>query len=199
MEFTKEQLEGMRKDPLMNFLASLLGTSMGELIDEAEKKSHTPETKPKEASCEKAACKEDELDNRIERFFNKMIADGKATVKVEDEHPHYTIKNDGRYKEPESPELLVEDNGTPSFAMSKEDLAEFINNYTKLENTFRKLEHAFGIDLNANADSIYTQYNAIVWFLIEKIFGTDNRDDIADYCFGDSNMESIEDLYEELV
>ena len=83
--------------------------------------------------------------------------------------------------------------------MSAEELGEFVRDYKKLENTFRKLEHTFGIDLNANADSIYTQYNAIVWNLIEKIFGEDNRDDIADYVFGDSNFDTVEDLYEELV
>lgn len=93
----------------------------------------------------------------------------------------------------------VEEEYEPSFSMTEEELTSFIKNYRRLEDTFRKLEHTYGIDLNANADSIYTQYNALVWDLIEKIFGEDNRDDIADFCFGDSNLETVHDLYEELV
>lgn len=209
MEFTKEQLEGFKKDPLMNFFANLLGTSMEEIVNEAEKeKSHAEEAK-NEYNCgtklPEAKIEEDEdnIGKRIESFFDKMVKDGKATVKIENGHPHYSIKMDEDWdNSTTAPEELVEEplceSGT-SFSMSKDELAEFIKNYTKLENTFRKLEHTFGIDLNANADSIYTQYNAIVWNLIEKIFGEDNRDDIADYVFGDSNFDTIDDLYEELV
>lgn len=203
MKFTKEQLEGFRKDPLMNVLAGLCGTSMEELISNTEKEdSHTEEiknTKPEYVSSKtESKDEDDELGKRIKRFFDKMVADGSASVTIENGHPHYSIKSDEKYTEPESPETLVEDNNR-SFSMSKGELAEFVSSYTKLENTFRKLEHTFGIDLNASADSIYTQYNAIVWNLIEKIFGSDNRDDIADYCFGDSNFDTVEDLYEELV
>lgn len=207
MEFTKEQLEGFKKDPLMNFFANLLGTSMEEIVNEAEKeKSHVESvvnkydcgTKLPEAKTEED---EDNIGKRIENFFDKMVKDGKATVKIENGHPHYSIKMDEDWDNSTTvPEELVEEpTEEVSFSMSKDELAKFITDYTKLENTFRKLEHTFGIDLNANADSIYTQYNAIVWNLIEKIFGEDNRDDIADYIFGDSNFDTIDDLYEELV
>lgn len=207
MEFTKEQLEGFKKDPLMNFFANLLGTSMEEIVNEAEKeKSHAESvankydcgTKLPEAKIEED---EDNIGKRIENFFDKMVKDGKATVKIENGHPHYSIKMDEDWdNSTTAPEELVEEpTEEVSFSMSKDELAKFITDYTKLENTFRKLEHTFGIDLNANADSIYTQYNAIVWNLIEKIFGEDNRDDIADYVFGDSNFDTIDDLYEELV
>ena len=203
MEFTKEQLEGFKKDPLMNFFANLLGTSMEEIVNEAEKeKSHIKEEMP-EAPAEPEIDEDEKLQKKIEAFFDKMVKDGKATRKVENGHPHYSVKMNNEWDtSTTTPEELVEEpenEGDTSFSMSKEDLKEFITDYTKLENTFRKLEHTYGIDLNANADSIYTQYNAIVWSLIEKIFGQDNRDDIADYVFGDSNFDSVEDLYEELV
>ena len=201
MEFTKEQLEGFKKDPLMNFFANLLGTSMEEIVNEAEKeKSHIKEEMP-EAPGEPEVDEDEKLQKKIEAFFNKMVKDGKATGKVENGHPHYSIKMDEDWNNSTTaPEELVEEpTEEVSFSMSRDELAKFITDYTKLENTFRKLEHTFGIDLNANADSIYTQYNAIVWNLIEKIFGEDNRDDIADYVFGDSNFDTIDDLYEELV
>lgn len=195
MKFTKEQLEEFRNDPLMNFFAGLFGTTTEELVKgyEAEDKSHV------EAKEESIKEKKDEIGEKIKKFFDKLVDEGKATATVEDGHPHYSIKMEDSYTEPENPETLVEENDGVSFSMSKEELKEFIKNYTKLENTFRKLEHTFGIDLNANADSIYTQYNAIVWGLMENIFGEDNRDDIADFCFDDSNFDSVDDLYEELV
>lgn len=207
MEFTKEQLEEIKKDPLTNFFAGLFGINMEEIVNEAEKeKSHVekvvnrydrgtelPETKVEDD--------ENNIGKRIENFFDKMVKDGKATVKIENDHPHYSIKMDENWNNnTTAPEELVEEpTEEVSFSMSKDELAEFIKDYTKLENTIHKLEYSYGIDLNANADSIYTQYNAIIWNLIEKIFGEDNRDDIADYIFGNSNFDTIEDLYEELV
>lgn len=222
MEFTKEQLEEFKNDPLMNFFANLFGTDMKEIVEGVEKEqshaSKVEENKYKSSAViPESDVEEDErVGKQIEEFFNKMVKDGKATRTIENGHPHYSINmTDDWTSDTTAPDALVEtssgedpcecedndflDENGSSFSMSKEELAEFIKNYTKLENTFRKLEHTFGIDLNANADSIYTQYNAIVWDLIEKIFGQDNRDDIADYIFGDSNFDSVENLYEELV
>ena len=199
MDFTKEELESMRKDPLMNFFANLLGTNIEEVIKEAEKeKSHANEIKPVTVAVKEEPKEEhDEIEELVKRFFDRLVEKGDATVKVEDGRPHYSIKLEDGYKEPEKPEELLEEEST--LPMSKEDLKKFIDSYTKLENTVHKLEHVYGIDLNTNADSIYTQYNAIIWDLIDKLFGSDNRDDIADYIFGDSNFDSVDDLYEELV
>lgn len=199
MDFTKEELESMRKDPLMNFFANLLGTNIEEVIREAEKeKSHANEIKPVTTVVKEEPKEEhDEIEERVKRFFDRLVEKGDATVKVEDGRPHYSIKLEDGYKEPEKPEELLEEEST--LPMSKEELKKFIEDYTKLENTIHKLEHTYGIDLNANADSIYTQYNAIIWDLIDRLFGSDNRDDIADYIFGDSNFDSVDDLYEELV
>ncbi len=215
MIFTKEEIEKLKRDPFMQFCANMLGTSTEKIIEEAEKeaKSHVeftarPINETKHSDTELATAKPvekvkttegDEIKEQIKKFFDKMVESGEATVRVEDGRPHYSIKLKDDCKEVCKPEELIEENENTSFSMSKEDLEEFIKDYTKLDETVRKLEHTYGIDLNANADSIYTQYNAIIWNLIDKIFGPDNRDDIADYIFGDSNFDSVEDLYEELV
>ena len=197
MSITKEQLERLKADPNARFLCSIFGINFDKLMSDAEKEIVTPVKK--EAKAEPEVVKTtDPLEEKIEKFFNKMVKDGRASVTIEDGHPHYSIKTADDYTEPESPETLVEENETTSFSMSVEELEDWINNYQKLEKTFRKLEYVFGIDFNANADSIYTQYNALVWTLIEKIFGSDNRDDIADFCFGNSNLDTVKDLYEEL-
>jgi hypothetical protein len=184
MEITKKDLEAIKKDPLMNLILELLDVSM--------EKSHTKLANDVNPDL----CKD------VTKPSNNMADNYNTNCTAENTYYKSGIKNVERFHEPENPESLVDDNLCEegrSFSMTKEELNQFVKDYTKLENTFRKLEHTFGVDLNANADSIYTQYNAIVWNLIEKIFGEDNRDDIADYCFGDSNFDTVEDLYEELV
>ena len=202
MKYTKEELEEFKRDPLMNFLAKILGTSMDEIVSTAEKdeKSRTEKNiEPKKKyEAPEAEVENDEIGKRIKRFFDNMVEDGKATATIEDGHPHYSIKMDNDYTEPESQEKLVEDDGT-SFSMTKEELENFINDYRDADSTIRKIEHAYGIDLRENEKSPYYKYNEIIWNLIETIFGSDNREDIADYIFGDSNFYTVEDLYEELV
>lgn len=181
-------MDKFAKDPFTAFMGALFGVPFEKLCAEAERNAKaSKEVKEDEV-------KKDELDEKLKSFFERL---SKAEIESEKAEPKYTIKTDDKFEEVH-PDDLVDDDST-SFSMSKADLAEFVSSYTKLENTFRKLEHTYGIDLNANADSIYTQYNAIVWNLIEKIFGEDNRDDIADFCFGDSNLDTVDDLYEELV
>lgn len=87
---------------------------------------------------------------------------------------------------------------TKEFLLSKADLESFINKYLALENMFKKLNYAFGIDLNSNTNSIYTKYNELVWDLMRAIFGEENCEDILDYVFDNSNFDSVESLYNEL-
>lgn len=201
MEFTKEQLKSFREDPLMNWFANLIGTSMDDLLKDVEKEneSHLNKVTP-ENKCKINNCKEDkeEINSKIKKFLETLDKNSEDNTVNENKYPHYSIKNDENYSEPGNPDTLVEDDGR-SFSMSKEELEEFIKDYLKVDGTVRKLEHTYGIDLNANGDSIYSQYNNIIWNLIEKIFGEDNRDDIADFIYGDSNFDTVEDLYEELV
>ena len=179
---TEEAIESIMKDPFTTLLAALFGTPVSD-----EEKTN------KEIKKDKNAIAAEDLMEKLAGLFDRIHKD----VEEEPKETKYTVKSDDKFEEVH-PEDLIEDE-TTSFSMSKEDLAKFVSSYTKLENTFRKLEHTYGIDLNANADSIYTQYNAIVWDLIALIFGEDNRDNIADFCFGDSSVETVSDLYEELV
>ena len=138
MSITKEQLERLKADPNARFLCSIFGINFDKLMSDAEKEIVTPVKK--EAKAEPEVVKTtDPLEEKIEKFFNKMVKDGRASVTIEDGHPHYSIKTADDYTEPESPETLVEENETTSFSMSAEELEEWINNYQKLEKTFRKL------------------------------------------------------------
>ena len=199
MAFTKKELEELRNDPIAQFVAALLGTTTDEVIKDAEKEMSRTQEPKKVKEEPKVETEEDEMGKRIKAFFDKMVEDGKATATVEDGHPHYSIKMDDTYKDPAPAEELVEEDENTSFSMTEKQLEEFVRDYTDLENTFKKLEHTYGIDLDAGPKSIYSQYNNIVWNLISCIFGDENREDIVDYCFGDSNFDTVEDLYEELV
>lgn len=199
MAFTKKELEELRNDPIAQFVAALLGTTTDEVIKDAEKEMSRTQEPKKVKEEPKVETEEDKMGKRIKAFFDKMVEDGKATATVEDGHPHYSIKMDDTYKDPAPAEELVEEDENTSFSMTEKQLEEFVRDYTDLENTFKKLEHTYGIDLDAGPKSIYSQYNNIVWNLIGCIFGDENREDIVDYCFGDSNFDTVDDLYEELV
>ena len=175
MNITKDDINNVKADKALRMLSALFGVDFDEVIKEVEK-SAEKDKKTNEKTTSESLVGQPKF---VRTIVEPASQDEDQDDLLEDE------RCDSGYES--------------SFSMSAEELEEFIKDYKKLENTFRKLEHTFGIDLNANADSIYTQYNAIVWNLIEKIFGEDNRDDIADYVFGDSNFDTVEDLYEELV
>lgn len=199
MTFTKKELEGLRNDPVAHILATLLGTTTDEIIKDAEKEMSQTQELKKVKEEPKVETEEDEIGRKLKSFFDRLVNEGSATATVENGHPHYSIKTDDTYKDPAPVEELVEEDNGTSFSMTEKQLEEFVRDYTDLENTFKKLEHTYGIDLDAGPKSIYSQYNNIVWNLISCIFGDENREDIVDYCFGDSNFDTVEDLYEELV
>ena len=199
MTFTKKELEELCNDPIVQFVAALLGTTTDEVIKDAEKEMSRAQEPKKVKEEPKVETEEDEIGRKLKGFFDRLVNEGKATATVENGHPHYSIKTDDTYKDPAPVEELVEEDENTSFSMTEKQLEEFVRDYTDLENTFKKLEHTYGIDLDAGPKSIYSQYNNIVWNLISCIFGDENREDIVDYCFGDSNFDTVEDLYEELV
>lgn len=172
MKFNKEELAALKNDPFAKFVAGLLGTTVDDIIGDAEKEESRTNEEP-----------------------TKNINEAPRNT------PSDNIKdmNGKKYEEPENPEELVEEDESVDFKMTKDDLKDFVKKYTKLEETFRKLEHTYGIDLGVGNNSIYVQANTIIWDLIGCIFGNENREDIVDFCFGDSNFDSIDDLYEELV
>lgn len=85
------------------------------------------------------------------------------------------------------------------FKMSEKQLCKFIDAYCSLENKFLKLKRLFGIEFNGTDGNIYSMYNEIVWNLIAILFGENNRDEIADFCFGSSKYNNVHDLYTNLI
>ncbi len=118
----------------------------------------------------------------------------KAAIKNEETIPETKTKDvilDHQY-DCQNPDELVEEGSKKT--MKLEDFRKWINDYQNLENLFRKLEYTFGITL----DSIQVKHNDLVWNLIKVIFGEDGEEKIADFCFGNSNFNSVEELYSNL-
>jgi len=184
MNLTKEDLKAMKEDKAMRLLASLFGINFDKFIKDVEESSK--EECPKE-ECSKPTTSEPR--------FVKTVSE--PAVPAED--PNELLENSDEREWFRSLRGDEESNYESNFSMDCEELKTFIKDYTKLDSTFHKLEHTYGIDLNAGPNSIYAQSNKIIWDLIGNIFGSDNRDDIADYIFGDSNFDTVEDLYEELI
>lgn len=143
----------------------------------------------------------------IDKKLEQLEKEGKIRSEVRDNGTkvYYSVENKPESVEKpvdtpkeESNEKPKEDK--PNFVMSKEDFAKFVAQYKELEDAFAKIKYIFGIDANANGAkfSFYDKFNQIIWDLIKDIFGEDNVEDICSYCFGNSNFDSAEQLYDEL-
>lgn len=170
---TKEQLESLKTGPFGNW-CKLLGINFEELEKEVEKEEQR---------------KKDQ--EQIRKIYEDLRKRGLVEPKKE-----FDLKfDDKKYCPTETMDELCEE--APEFNMTVDELKDWITKYISLENDFKKLSTLYGLNFTGTT-SIYGKYNELVWTLIEKIFGTDNRDDIADFCFGNSNFDSVEDLYNEL-
>lgn len=203
MKYTKEELEELRKDPLMQFIASIFGTNLDDVVDGAKKELEEEEKKNKinqrtneilNAFKEKKSEHSDKNENvksKLEETLRKMEKDGL----IHDLHiNNQPIQN--KKKEYEAPKCEVK-----SFIMSKERFVKFVNKYTELVNSLSKLSYLFGISFdvakcNFNFASTISE---IIWDFVRLIFGDDNADDIADFIYGNSNFDSAEKLYDELI
>jgi len=203
MKYTKEELEALRNDPLMQFVASLFGTNLDDVVEGAKKELEEEENKNKinqktneilNAFKEKKSEHSDKNENvksKLEETLRKMEKDGL----IHDLHiNNQPIQN--QKKAYEAPKCEVK-----SFIMSKEQFVKFVNKYTELVNNLSKLSYLFGISFdvakcNFNFASTISE---IIWDFVRLIFGDDNADDIADFIYGNSNFDSPEKLYDELV
>ena len=203
MKYTKEELEELRKDPLMQFMVSIFGTDLNDLISDAKMKLEEEENKNKinqktneilNAFKEKNfehSDKNENVKSRLEETLRKMEKDGL----IHDLHINNQPVQDKK-KIYEAPKCEVK-----SFIMSKEQFAKFVNKYIELVNNLSKLSYLFGISFdfakcNFNFASTVSE---IIWDFVRLIFGDDNADDIADFIYGNSNFDSAEKLYDELV
>ena len=203
MKYTKEELEELRKDPLMQFMASIFGTDLNDLISDAKMKLEEEENKNKinqktndilNAFKEKKSEHSDKNENitsKLEETLRKMEKEGL----IHDLHINNQPVQDKK-KVYEAPKCEIK-----SFIMSKEQFVKFVNKYTELVNNLSKLSYLFGISFdfakcNFNFASTVSE---IIWDFVRLIFGDDNADDIADFIYGNSNFDSAEKLYDELV
>ena len=84
--------------------------------------------------------------------------------------------------------------------MTFEQFKKFIEDYSELLNMKKKVEYWYGIKFGESytGSSLSSKVREIIWDLVRIIFGEDNRADIADYLYGNSNFDSPKALYDEL-
>ena len=203
MKYTKEELEELRKDPLMQFVASIFGLNFDDVVEGAKKELEEEENKNKinqktneilnafkEKNFERSD-KNENIKSRLEETLHKMEKDGL----IHDLHINNQPVQDKK-KVYEAPKCEIK-----PFIMSKEQFVKFVNKYTELVNSLSKLSYLFGISFdvakcNFNFASTVSE---IIWDFVRLIFGDDNADDIADFIYGNSNFDSPEKLYDELI
>lgn len=176
---TKDEIDELR-DPVMSMLERILENRVKKDTTEFEEKF-------------------DLLQKKIQEKLDKLEKEGKikSEVRPDGSNIYYSVNEEKQEEEPTETET---EDSTPNFVMTKEDFVKFIGLYKELMNSFAKVKHIFGVDFNANGAnwSFYDKTNEIIWGLLGCIFGKDNLDDISDFCFGDSNFDSAEQLYDEL-
>ena len=190
MEITKEKLNEMKNDSSMKFLANIFGINLDELIKEAEEKI------------------EEESKKKTEDDVVKNYKTANCHFYTEDEIKEICrnlLKDHDVANEPKSVDnseyvsTSTLDASGKSFLMPELGLENFVKEYTELENIFHKLKYTYGIDFNCGGntgDTIYTRVNEIIWKLLRVIFGDDNADTIADYVFGNSEYNTVKEMYE---
>lgn len=199
MKYTKEELDQFKNDPFMRFVAGLFGTDINEIVESAKKELDEEEKNNKineiVNECKKYASgssdKNENVESRLKETLRKMEDDGLIDNLRVDGKP---IQN--QKKEYDSPKASVS-----NFIMSKKQFTDFVKKYTELINSASKLSYLYGISFD-NAGSQFNFANAvttIIWDFVRIIFGDDNADDIADFIYGNSNFDSAEQLYEELL
>ena len=171
MEINKENLNELRNNPLAHFIANTLGVDLSKLIEDAEKQIEKEEkaSKPIEEPVEK------------KRDFNELY----KKIAEQQKKQYVAPKcEQGR-----------------SFIMTKEQFKDFCSKYEELIGVIRKIEYFYGISFNAETTkpTLYNMVSSIIWNFVRIIFGDDNADDIADFLYGNSNFDSAESLYDELV
>ena len=199
MKYTKEELDQFKNDPFMRFVAGLFGTDINEIVEDAKKELDEEEKKNKinevVNECKKYASgrsdKNENAESRLKETLRKMEEDGLINnLRVDDKLVQ------SQKKEYDSPKASVS-----NFIMSKKQFTDFVKKYTELVNSASKLSYLYGISFD-NAGSQFNFTNAvttIIWDFVRIIFGDDNADDIADFIYGNSNFDSAEQLYEELL
>ena len=173
MEINRENLEALRKDPVAKRLAGFLGLDLNDVVNETLV----------------------ELDHQ--EMINKRA---KEIIKTLHEQEQNNIENNCTTKKPYSAPKVTVDESENRFAMTSEQLKKFVDDYTSVIEAVRKIDYLYGVKLDnvGNGFNLAGKVTEMIWDLIAIIFGEENREDIVDFIYGNSNFDSVKELYEEL-
>jgi hypothetical protein len=188
MKLTKDQIEQLRRNPLFGLLPLMYGVDVDKLVEEAEKEEATIKEAPQPVEDDRM----DDIRSRIETLVKNLNNNSTVEKHTDGNKTIYHIKQNPPCTKPEEPK--------PDFVMSREQFIKFCNNYRQLVTANKKLNYLFGIDCTSEGCqfSIYGKIQEIIWDFVNIIFGEDNRNDIADFIFGESNFDTPGQLYDEL-
>ena len=191
MKLTRNELEELRSNPLAQLLASRIGIDLNKEVNDEIKRMEEPLKK-----AEDDIAKMNNTIKDIHSKLDKMVADGKLQREVKDGVTYYhSIKPKQETVIPNKKEEK------PNFVMSKEEFVKFVKDYQELISAKNRLEYLFGVNLEdaPSGFSFAGKIQDIIWDFVAIIFGEDNRDDIADFVYGNSNFDTAEQLYDELL
>ena len=200
MAYTKEQLENLKNDPMMNNFARMFGLDLNKIIEEEKK---AIDEKLNEAK---------QFHDTVTNVLDDMVKEGTLTCEEKTENGvttkyYHTVEKPKKVpEEPKKEARLKKEYVTPEikeqpFLMSASQLEKFIKTYRELLDAEKKLSYLYGIEFTDGESGFGfpSKVNEMVWNFVRIIFGDENAEDIADYIFGASNFDSVESLYEELV
>ena len=197
MAYTKEQLENLKNDPMMNNFARMFGLDLNKIIEEEKK---ALDEKINEAK---------QFHDTVGNILDDMVKEGTLTCEEKTENgvtTKYYHTVDKKVEEPKKEikpkkEYSKPDTKTQSFLMSASQLEKFIKEYSELVETIKKISYLYGIEFNDGGSGFGfpSKINNIIWNFVRIIFGDENAEDIADYVFGTSNFDNVKSLYDELV
>lgn len=191
MKYTRKDLEELRNNPMAKYMAKMMGLNLNEIINDEIKNLNEPEDPFIRARKE------------IVADLDKLVELGILDCKEENGAKHYT----SHVEVPKTATKEEVDNKvepkfeTNDFAMTLNQFKKFIKDYRELIAAQKKLSYLYGIKFE-DGDSGFgftNKINEIIWDLMRIIFKEENLEDIADFIFGNSNFDSEEALYNELV
>lgn len=200
MMYTKEQLEKLKNDPMMNDFAKMFGLDLNKIIEDEKK------------VLDKKLNDVKQFHDTVTNVLDDMVKEGALTCEEKTENGvttkyyHAVEKPKEVPEEPKKQARLKREYVTPEikeqpFLMSESQLEKFIKTYRELLDTEKKLSYLYGIEFTDGESGFGfpSKVNEMVWNFVRIIFGDENAEDIADYVFGTSNFDSVESLYGELV
>lgn len=188
-------VDKLSSDPFATFFFNVLGIDKDKFLEEAKKT-----LKDNAAKQEEQKNVADQIQQELDKYEKEGLIERCGLTENGEVLYRFTEKAPVQENSPKKPYMPPQTSVTPSFVMPCAGLKEFINEYMALESKIKKLKYVYGVDFGVDGTegSIHTEYNNIIWKLMRLIFGDENASDIVDYCYGNSNFDNVESLYNEL-